>query len=144
VALVALLAVSLFASEAVMTLLLSDPAYAGNGNGNGGGNGSNAGGNGNGSGGTSPSDDAAAETTVEDPNSILGLRETGVIRPLEDVYKAAEEQFGGQVLDAKLVGSKRLGWSYDLRIVTQDGHVRKARYDATTLALRSLDGQPTE
>ncbi len=75
---------------------------------------------------------------------MLGLREAGVIRPLEDVYKAAEQQFDGEVLDAKLVGSTGQGWNYDLRVVTQDGHVRKVRYDAATLALRALDGKPVE
>jgi len=172
-AFVALLAASLFASEAVLTVW-SDPAFAKNGNGNGGGNGggnsggngggnsggngggnsggnsggngnSNAGGNGKGKGATASTDDGApAETQVEDPNSVLGLREAGVIRPLEDVYKVAEKQLDGVVLDAKLVGSTGQGWNYDLRVVTEDGHVHKARYDATTLALRALDGQPVE
>jgi uncharacterized membrane protein YkoI len=50
----------------------------------------------------------------------------------------------GEVIDATLVGTTRQGWSYDLRVVTRDGHVRQARYDAATLALRSLDGQPVE
>ena len=36
------------------------------------------------------------------------------------------------------------GWTYDVRVVTRDGHVQQARYDAATLALRSLDGQPVE
>ena len=39
-----------------------------------------------------PSGSGTPETPVEDTNSVLGLREAGVIRPLEDVYKAAEEQ----------------------------------------------------
>ena len=61
---------------------------------------------------------------------MLGLREAGVIRPLEDVYKVAEEQLDGRVLDAKLVGNVNQGWNYDLRVVTEDGVVHKARYDA--------------
>jgi uncharacterized membrane protein YkoI len=81
---------------------------------------------------------------IEDPNSALGLREAGQIRPLGDLYKVAERQLDGEVIDAKLVGTSRQGWSYDLRVVTRDGHVRQARYDAATLALRSLDGQPVE
>jgi hypothetical protein len=48
------------------------------------------------------------------------------------------------VIDAKLVGTDAQGWSYDLRVVTRDGHVRQARYDAATLALRSLDGRPVQ
>jgi hypothetical protein len=36
------------------------------------------------------------------------------------------------------------GWDYDLRVVTEDGHVRQARYDAATLSLEALDGQPIE
>jgi uncharacterized membrane protein YkoI len=74
----------------------------------------------------------------------MSLRETGRIRSLGDVYKVAEQQLGGEVIDAKLVGTARQGWTYDLRVVTQDGHVREARYDAATLALRSLDGRPIE
>ncbi|MBA4095504.1 MAG: hypothetical protein C0484_01880 [Rhodospirillum sp.] len=75
---------------------------------------------------------------------MLSLREAGVIRPLEDVYEVAEEQLDGRVLDAKLVGNVNQGWNYDLRVVTEDGHVHNARYDAATLALRTLDGQPVE
>jgi uncharacterized membrane protein YkoI len=70
------------------------------------------------------------------------LRETGQIRPLGDVFRVAEQQLGGEVIDAKLVGTEDNGWAYDLRVVTRDGHVRQARYDASTLALRSVDGQP--
>jgi uncharacterized membrane protein YkoI len=56
----------------------------------------------------------------------------------------AKQQLGGEVVDAKLVGTGAEGWSYDLRVVTSDGHVRQARYDAATLSLRSLDGRPVE
>lgn len=181
-ALVALLAVSLAAGQAVLTMLWSDPAFAkggGNGGGNGGGGGggkgggngggggggnagggnaggnsggsnaggngtSNAGGNGKGKGvANGPPSDASAPTDAE-ANSALGLREAGVIRPLEDVYSVAEEQLKGRVLDAELVGSSVHGWNYDLRVVTEDGHVRRARYDAATLSLQALDGQPIE
>ena len=48
------------------------------------------------------------------------------------------------MIDAKLVSTRAHGWSYDLRVVTRDGLVREARYDAATLDLRSLDGQPVE
>jgi hypothetical protein len=174
VVLTALLAVSLLASEAILTALWSDPAFAkggGNGGGNGGGgggggggkgggggggggnaggngggsSGSNAGGNGKGKGANSPgaSSTGKPETEVE-ANSALGLREAGVIRSLKEVYNVAEKQLHGRVLDAKLVGSSVSGWDYDLRVVTEDGHVREARYDATTLALEALDGQPIE
>jgi uncharacterized membrane protein YkoI len=116
---------------------------AGSGNSNAGGNGkSNAGGNGKGKGANAAS--GSSETTVEDTDSVLSLREAGLIRPLEDVYKLAEEQLDGRVLDAKLVGNVSQGWDYDLRVVTEDGVVHQARYDAATLALRSLDGQPVE
>ena len=84
------------------------------------------------------------EASVEDTDSVLSLREAGLIRPLEDVYTVAEKQLGGRVLDAKLVGNVNQGWDYDLRVVTEDGHVHQARYDAATLALRTLDGQPVE
>ena len=116
---------------------------AGSGNSNAGGNGkSNAGGNGK---GANPANSGSTpETQVEDTNSVLGLREAGLIRPLEDVYKTAEEQLDGRVLDAKLVGNVNQGWDYDLRVVTEDGVVHQARYDAATLALRTLDGQPVE
>lgn len=182
--LTALLAVSLFASEAALTMLWSDPAFAkgngggngsggggggnggggggggnggggngggnagggGNGGGNGGDNaGGNAGGNGKGKGHNSPGAGGAGspETGVE-ANSALGLREAGIIRSLPEVFKVAEEQLHGRVLDAELVGSTQEGWNYDLRVVTEDGQVRRARYDAATLALEALDGQPIE
>ena len=84
------------------------------------------------------------ETEIEDPNSALSLRETGKIRPLGDLYSVAEKELAGEVIDAKLVSTVREGWTYDLRVVTRVGLVRQARYDAATLALRSLDGQPVE
>lgn len=180
-ALVALLAVSLAASQAVLTMLWSDSAFAkggGNGGGNGGGGGkgggngggggggggnaggnsggSNAGGNANGPGSNNAGGNGKGKGVANGPpsdpgapadaaaNSALGLREAGVIRPLEDVYAVAEEQLKGRVLDAELVGSSVHGWNYDLRVVTEDGHVRRARYDAATLSLRALDGQPIE
>ena len=166
-ALVALMAVSLLATETLLTVW-SDPAFAKNGGGNGAGGGGNGGGNGSSGGngnsnaggngksnaggngkGKGPSSDAATssgapETQIEDTDSVLSLREAGVIRPLEDVYEVAEEQLDGRVLDAKLVGNVNQGWNYDLRVVTEDGHVHNARYDAATLALRTLDGQPVE
>jgi hypothetical protein len=126
---------------------------AGGGNSNAGGNG-NPGGNGNGtpggagdrSGGRPVASYAsgAPETEISDPNSVMGLREAGEIRPLGDVYTVAEQQLGGEVIDAKLVGTARRGWSYDLRVVTEDGRVRNARYNAATLSLQSLDGKPVE
>ena len=118
----------------------------GSGGGNAGGNGGgNAGGNGKGKGGGKPgaTGTGAAETGIE-ANSALGLREAGVIHSLKDVYRVAEEQLDGRVLDAQLVGSALEGWDYDLRVVTEDGHVHNARYDAATLALEALDGQPVE
>ena len=130
----------------------------GNGGGSGGGNSGNgnSGGNGNANGGTSGNANSAVsaaerapstetpETEIEDPNSALSLREAGAIRPLGDLFKVAEQQLSGEVIDAKLVGTAVKGWTYDLRVVTKDGHVRQARYDAATLDLRSLDGQPIE
>ncbi|WP_119299733.1 PepSY domain-containing protein [Dongia deserti] len=172
-ALVALLSACFVAGEVALTVVWSDPAFAGNGKGggNGGGNGSggnagggnggggnaggnsggnaggnsgNAGGNGKGKGAGGTPSSAGSSPASTTANSALGLREAGIIRPLEDVYKVAEEQLQGRVLDAELVGSTVHGWNYDLRVVTEDGHVRKARYDAATLALRALDGQPIE
>jgi len=141
-ALALLLLAGFVVGEVAMNVLWNAPAFAGNnGNGNGNGNGSGSGGSGGGSAATT-GDGAVPE--IEDANSALDLREAGEIRSLNEVYKKAEQQLGGQVIDAKLVGSKRQGWNYDLRVVTQDGHVRKARYDAATLALRALDGQPVE
>jgi hypothetical protein len=173
VVLPALLAISFFASEVIVAAVWSAPPFAGNGKrggnggggggggGNGGGNGGggggnsggnaggnsgghgNSGGNGKGKGGSKGASGAGGTSSVE-ANSALGLREAGVIQPLEDVFKTAEAQLDGEVLDAKLVGNARDGWNYDLRVVTEDGHVRVARYDAATLKLRALDGQPIE
>jgi hypothetical protein len=115
----------------------------GNGGGsNAGGNGkSNAGGNGKGkpadAGATAPADDGIS-------SSPLTLREAGAIRPLADVYSAAEEQFGGEVIDAKLMTDGRQGWTYDVRIVTDDGYVHDVSYNAVTLGLLAVDGELVE
>ena len=85
---------------------------------------------------------AAPEAEIKDANSALSLREAGAIRPLDDVFSVAEQQLDGEVIDAKLVATSTDGLAYDLRVVTHDGRVRQARYDAATLALQSLDGQP--
>jgi uncharacterized membrane protein YkoI len=115
---------------------------SGNGNGNGGGN-SNAGGNGkSNAGGNGPT--AGTPPTDEFSNSPLGLREAGAIQPLADVYSAAEQQFGGEVIGAKLLPDERDGWTYDLRIVTEDGYVHDVSYNAVTMALISVDGDPIE
>ena len=47
-------------------------------------------------------------------------------------------------ISAELVGQGEGRWAYDLRVVTRDGHVRRARYDAASLALLSLDGQAVQ
>jgi hypothetical protein len=113
------------------------------GNSNAGGNGkSNAGGNGKSSNANGAVNDAASE--IEDPNSALGLREAGRIHSLADAYSAAERQFGGEVIGATLALRNSKTWTYDLRLVTQDGRVRTLSYDATTLALLTVDGAPAE
>ena len=85
------------------------------------------------------------ETEIEDPNSALSLRESGQIRPLGDLYKVAERQLDGEVIDAKLVGTARQGPGPTICASSRaTGMVHQARYDAATLALRSLDGQPVE
>ena len=113
------------------------------GNSNAGGNGkSNAGGNGKSSNANGAVNDAASE--IEDPNAALGLREAGRIHSLADAYSAAERQFGGEVIDAALTMHDSKTWTYDLRLVTQDGRVRTLSYDATTLALLTVDGAPAE
>lgn len=112
-------------------------------NSNAGGNGkSNAGGNGKSGNADGAVNDAASE--IEDPNSALGLREAGRIHSLADAYSAAERQFGGEVIGATLALRNSKTWTYDLRLVTQDGRVRTLSYDATTLALLTVDGAPAE
>jgi hypothetical protein len=135
--------------------LLIEPAMAGgngagnsHGNGNGGsnagGNGKgNAGGNGKGNGNGSAGANAGS-AKAEDPNAALGLRESGAIRSLEDAYTTAEHQFGGEVIDAALNLRSARMWTYDLRLVTDDGRVRTLSYDAATLALIAVDGRPAE
>ena len=134
----------------------SDPSFAAgngaaNGNGNAGGNGGgNAGGNGKGNpGGNGKSNNngrAGGNTPSEiaEPASALGLREAGVIHPLADAYAAAERQFGGEVIGATLEQQSASAWNYDLRVVTADGRVRMLSYDAATLALIAVDGEPVE
>jgi hypothetical protein len=200
-ALVVCLAVGFIAGQAALSIIWSDPAFAGNGKGGGGSNGGGGGGGGKGGGGGSGGGSGGGgggsggggsgggssgggsggntgnngvgntgnngvgktgnngkakghaknqSTSPDSPafgvgaNSALGLREAGIIQPLEEVYRLAEEQLHGEVLDAELVGGGPGGWKYELRIVTEDGHVRRARYDAATLSLVSLDGQPIE
>lgn len=160
----ALLLAGLLAAEAGIALCLSDGAYADPGNGKGGGNGGgNAGGNGGGNGkgggngngnagGNSATNSSAAAsasstapaTEIVDPLAVLTLREAGVIQPLDVVYDMAERQLGGKVIDAKLMADGRQRLTYDLRVVTEAGHVRKARYDAASLALLSVDDRPVE
>jgi hypothetical protein len=118
-----------------------------NGGGNNGGsnNGAsnNAGGNGKAKGQAhAASGDESSE--AEDANAALGLREAGRIHPLADAYNAAEGQFGGKVIDATLALHGSRTWTYDLRLVTDDGRVRTLSYDATTLALLAVDGMPVE
>jgi len=136
--------------------LVATPVLAGgngNGNGNGQGNGGNAGGNaggngksnagGNGksnAGGNSGANDSSS--SVQDENTALGLREAGAIHPLSEAYATAEREFGGEVIDATLELGGAGGWIYDLRLVTDDGRVRTLSYDATTLALLTIDGKP--
>jgi len=135
------------------SLLLAQPAFAGgsgtgNTHGNGGGSSnaggkSNAGGNGkSNSHGHAGVNSEAAE--LRDLNSALGLREAGMIRPLTDVYTEAERRFGGEVIDALLELRDARVWTYDLRLVTDDGWVRTLSYDATTLALIAIDGKPVQ
>jgi hypothetical protein len=120
----------------------SSNSHGGNAGGNGGDNGKgNAGGNGKGNAGGNGGADAAG-SGIQDENTALGLREAGAIHPLNDAYAAAERQFGGEVIDATLERSDVGGWTYDLRLVTEDGRVRTLSYDATTLALRTIDGKP--
>ena len=192
-ALVVCLAAGFVVGQAALSIIWSDPAFAGNGKGGGGSNGGGGGGGGKGGGGGSGGGSGGGgggsggggsgggssgggsggntgnngvgktgnngkakghaknqSTSPDSPafgvgaNSALGLREAGIIQPLEEVYRLAEEQLHGEVLDAELVGGGPGGWKYELRIVTEDGHVRRARYDAATLSLVSLDGQPIE
>ena len=134
-----------------LCLLLANPVLAGgNGNANGQGNaGNNAGGNGksnaggNGKGHAGPNADAGT-AGAEDSNTALGLRESGVIHSLTDAYTVAERQFGGEVIDATLEAGSGGAWTYDLRLVTDDGRVRTLSYDATTLALIAIDGKPAQ
>ena len=167
--LVAALIVGMAAGEIIVPLLWSTPAFAGgngNGGGNAGGNGnaggggqggpggkgnaggnsganSNAGGNGKGQPKGAVSDTTAAPE-IETPNDALGLLESGRIHSLADVYRVAEQQFGGEVIAASLVAQGKQSWVYDLRIVTDDGYVRNVAYDATTLALISMIDEPAE
>lgn len=163
---------SLAGAELVLSAHWSDPAFAksgnnagGNGNGNGpggnsgsaggsnsgnggsnaGGNssGSNAGGNGKGKGASAASADGEDDTAVA-PDAVLELRRAGKIKPLAELYEVVARQFGGEVVDAELVGDETTGWSYDVRVVTADGHLRDVVYGAASLAVLSIDGQPVE
>jgi hypothetical protein len=103
----------------------------------------NAGGNGKAKGQANAAP-AGESSEPEDANAALGLREAGRIHPLADAYNLAEGQFGGKVIDATLALHGSRTWTYDLRLVTDDGRVRTLSYDATTLALLAVDGEPVE
>jgi uncharacterized membrane protein YkoI len=45
------------------------------------------------------------------------------------------------VIGAKLMVDDTKRLTYDVRVVTEDGRVRRARYDAGSLALLSVDDQ---
>jgi hypothetical protein len=140
--------------------ILSVPAFA-DGKGNGAGNGNsagnsnggaggagNAGGNGkSNAGGTAKGGSAgraALDGVSEGTASVKAfrLRESGEIHPLADAYAVAERQFGGEVIDATLEQQSASVWRYDLRVVSDDGRVRTLSYDAATLSLISVDGEP--
>src|SRR5688572_9259879 len=160
----ALLAAALIFGMTAGEIILPQPwrstAFAqgnANGHGNAGGNGDandngNAGGNARGNGnagghGKSQGEGSAASAAASEaaaPNSALGLLESGRIQPLAEVYRVAEQQFGGEVVDARLVADGKQGWAYDLRVVTEDGYVRNVSYNASTLTLRSMNGAPAE
>jgi hypothetical protein len=168
--LVAALIIGMTAGEIVVPLLWSSRAFAGgnsgggsnagsnaNGNGNAGGNGdgggnANAGGNpgaksnagGNGKSQTKGAAPGEAVPEIATPNSALGLLESGRIQSLTEVYRVAEQQFGGEIIAATLVSHGKKGWIYDLRIVTEDGYVRNVAYDASTLTLTSMIDDPAE
>jgi hypothetical protein len=115
----------------------------GNGNSNAGAGNNNAGGNGKGK-GASAAAGAAEDPASALPDTALELRTTGQIKPLAEVYQDAERRFGGKVVDARLVGDEASGWTYDVRVRTEDGYVRDVSYNATNLAVRSIDGQPVQ
>lgn len=125
----------------------SDPAHAKGGNSGGGGG--NGGGNGNGpgqnnAGGKGVGHGKGKPGQVQSPDAAMQLRDAGSIRPLSELYAAAEKQFRGKVVDAKLIGDVQTGWFYDVRVVTEDGHTHDVSYQATNLALVSIDGEPVE
>jgi len=154
--LAAALILGMATAELAVPLSWSTPAFAG-GNGGGNGNGGNSGGgNGNAGGNSGAKSNAGgngkshgarpdpAVPEIETPNSALGLLESGAIHPLAEIYALAERRFDGEVVDAKLVADGKQGWVYDLRVVTRDGHVRNVSYNAGTLALTSMNGEPVE
>lgn len=114
---------------------------AGSGNSNAGGNGkSNAGGNGKGKGQT-----GASAAPAEAPADLaIDLRNSGLIQPLAELYATAERDFGGKVVNARLINDQVAGWVYDVRIVTEDGHAHDVSYRATNLAVLSVDGESVE
>lgn len=144
----AALCLGLVAGNFILAAQWSEPAYAKNGNagGNGGGNGGgagNAGGNGGGH-GNAGGKGGGANAPAADPDTALSLRNAGRIKPLSEVYAAAERQFDGEVIDARLVGDQIAGWAYEVRVVGEDGRLHDVTYGATNLAVVSVDGEPVE
>lgn len=160
--------VSLAAAELVLSAQWSAPAFAkggnnagGNGGGNaGGGNSGNAGGgnsnagSGNSNAGGSGKSNAGGKgkgqtgangAPAEAPaNLAIDLRNSGLIQPLAELYAKAERDFGGKVINARLIQDQVAGWVYDVRVVTAGGHAHDVSYRATNLAVLSVDGESVE
>ena len=61
-----------------------------------------------------------------------------------DADLAAVDKPAGVPAQPTLTTDRGAGWRYDLHLVTEDGRVRTLSYDAVTLSLLSVDGEPVE
>lgn len=59
------------------------------------------------------------------------LRETGRIRPLDEIVSHAKSRFPGKIIEAELHRAGDRYW-YEIELLGHDGTVRELRYDAAT------------
>ncbi len=86
-----------------------------------------------------------ALASEDDHDDMHHALETGEIVPLDDILTSALLRFPGQVLRVELEPEVSRGhkhWVYEIKLLTDDGHVLKLEYDAATNALLSVKGRP--
>lgn len=66
------------------------------------------------------------------------LRESGVIRPLEEILQLAKKYHDGRIIEVELE-EKHNRYVYEIEIVDKNGRVWEMKFDATNAALISQE-----